>query len=229
MGVPLDLTDERFGKLIAKEVFQFRSPSGRSYRKWKCACDCGGEIEVKAESLRFGHTTSCGCAYQDAANKKSFGGVVQSEEYKILSQIKKRCTPTTKASKNYGSRGIDVCDRWLEVGIDGINNFIEDMGVRPSPQHTIERVDVNKGYSPENCIWTDDLSLQKFNQRPKKSRYGIPGIRDSGDGYGFVATITKNYKRHYLGFFKDLKDAAKARRDAEIEYYGFNLDWEMPE
>lgn len=229
MAEALDLTGNRFGKLVAREVFQFRSPGGRSYRKWICDCDCGCVTEAKAESLRIGHTTSCGCAYQDNADKKSFGGIVQSVEYKALGQIKKRCTPTAKASKNYGARGIDVCERWLAEGIEGIQNFIEDMGLRPSDRHTVERVDVNKGYSPENCIWTDDLSLQKFNQRPKKSRYGIPGIRDSGDGYGFVATITKNYKRHYLGFFKDLKDAAKARRDAEIQYYGFNLDWEMPE
>lgn len=229
MATASDLTNQRFGKLVAKEVFQFKAPSGRSYRKWKCACDCGKEIEVKSEALKSGDTTSCGCAYQDAADKKSFGGVVQSDEYKILNQIKKRCAADNVSSKNYGARGIDVCERWLEKGVSGINNFIEDMGLRPSKDHTIERLDVNKGYYPENCVWTDDLGLQAFNKRPKSSITGIPGVSQTTDGYGYRVRISKDKKRINLGYYKDLYTAAKARKEAEIKYYGFNLDWEMPE
>lgn len=229
MGLPIDLTGQRFGKLVAKEVFQFRASSGRSYRKWNCICDCGKEVEVKSESLKSGDRTSCGCAYQEVANKKSFGGLVKSDEYKILSQVKKRCAVEGSSTKNYGARGVDVCARWLEKGILGITNFIEDMGPRPSKQHTIERLDVNKGYSPENCVWTDDLGLQAFNKRPRKSLTGIPGVSQTKDGYGYRVRISKDQKRINLGYYKDIYTAAKVRREAEIKYYGFNLDWEMPE
>lgn len=223
----LDLTGQKFGKLTPLSVISERSSAGRMYRFWLCICDCGKEHKAKTEALRHGEVTSCGCARKDAAERRSFSGLVQTPEYKLLSQLKKRCNPKCNASKNYGKRGISVCERWSERGIRGIQNFLEDMGPRPSPNHTIERKDVDGNYCKENCIWTDDLGLQAFNQRVNKdTKTGIPGV--TYNGYGYRVRISKDGVRHNVGFTKSLVLAAQMRKEAELKYYGFNLKWEMP-
>lgn len=227
MGVAIDLTGQKFGKLTALSMINERSSTGRMYRLWLCSCECGNEHTTRAESLRSGAVKSCGCAWKDAGQKRSFKGLVQTDEYKILSDIKKRCNPTTKNSKNYGQRGIKVCEEWARTGIEGIESFLKDMGPRPSTRHTIERKDVDGDYCKENCIWTDDLGLQAFNQRPNKNTVtGIPGV--TFDGYGYKVRISKDGERYYLGFTKSLVKAAQIRKEAELKYYGFNLKWEMP-
>lgn len=222
-----DISGQVFGRLTALTHFNKRNPSGRSQVFWNCDCECGANLDVLGECLRRGTTTSCGCYSKEATSKaKTIHGMSQSDEYKIYQGIKDRClNPNEIAYPHYGGRGIKVSDDWLET----FENFFRDMGPRPSKNHSIERKDPNGNYCQENCVWTDDNGLQAFNQRPRKSKFGIPGIRCDGEGYGYVVTIGKDGTRHYIGFFKDLKEAAQARKDAELKYYGFNLDWEMPE
>ena len=119
---------------------------------------------------------------------------------------------------DYGGRGIDICERWRGPDIQGLKNFIEDMGYPPEGM-TIEREDVNGDYCPENCIW-DSRSHQGFNRRPTK-RLGIAGV-----GYvkqntynPWVARIKIMRKLVYLGAFNNLFDAVCARKSAELLYY----------
>lgn len=222
-----DISGQVFGQLTALTPFNKRNPSGRSQVFWNCNCSCGTNLDVLGECLRRGTTTSCGCTKSEAISKaKTTHGMSQSDEYKIYQGVKDRClNPNEIAYPNYGGRGISISDDWLEA----FENFFSDMGPRPSKGHSIERKDPNGNYCKENCIWTDDNGLQAFNQRPAKSKTGIPGVTLESEGYGYIVRISKDKERIYLGFTADLKQAAQWRRDAELKYYGFNLDWEMPE
>lgn len=130
-------TGKQYGKLT---VLGFSHVNRQAY--WLCQCECGKTTVVRGSNLRKKTTTSCGCA-QSRSN-----GMSGSPEYKVWQQIKERCyNPKNKAYRNYGSRKIEVCERWLE----SFNNFYEDMGARPFKGATVERIDNAKGYSKDNC------------------------------------------------------------------------------
>ncbi len=153
-----DLTGRKFGRLTA--VAFAGSISGRYC--WHCQCDCGAVSIVRAGRLLSKQTVSCGCygRTQHVKHGCSNGGA----EYRIWKHIKDRCcNPNDGAYKNYGGRGIQVCDRWLR----SFENFIADMGPRPSRCHSIERKDNNKGYEPSNCCWATraQQSRNKRNNR----------------------------------------------------------------
>lgn len=149
-----DISGQRFGMLLAIR----RGTNSRSGQpQWHCLCDCGNDpIAAKADLIR-GHSTSCGCrrkktlaqlmtthGYRTAENREKY-----SREYATWANMIQRCTnPATDSYKDYGGRGITVCERWRSF-----DNFMEDMGPKPSPKYSIERDDVNKGYEPGNCFW----------------------------------------------------------------------------
>lgn len=218
-----DLSGRRFGRLLCVESESRIMSSKRRQVYWKCQCDCGNVAFVRPQQLKEGITVSCGCYNKERVSEPRKHGMSNSPEYKIFKDIKRRCEePNRKSYKNYGGRGIKCL--W-----ESFEQFYEEMGTRPSNKHTIERKNVDGDYCKENCIWTDDLSLQAYNRRPKSnSKTNIPGVTEDTAGYGYLARISVNYKRIYLGFFKSLYDAAKARKEAELQYYGFNLKWEMP-
>lgn len=119
---------------------------------WRCRCDCGTISDIETKNLRKGTSKSCGCLKVETAgtHRVTHGESDKTKEYRTWVGIKDRCsTNRPKHFKTYKSRGITVCDRWLE----SYENFLQDMGRAPSPKHSIERKDNDKGYSPDNCIW----------------------------------------------------------------------------
>ena len=123
---------------------------GKHYAWYKCSCD-GKEVELRIYSVLRKNTYSCGCLKKEL-HKANFikHNSTNSIEYRIWKGIKSRCyNKNTKSYKNYGGRGIVVCDRWK----NSFTNFYNDMGIRPSSLHTIERINNDKDYSQDNCKW----------------------------------------------------------------------------
>lgn len=152
----LDLTGKKFGRLIAVEFAG--STFDKSY--WICRCDCGKNKTVYTQHLKNGYTRSCGCFHKEQTSKaKKVHGMSKCRVYLIWSAMKKRCLNFRDSGySNYGARGITVSKEWMEF-----STFLKDMGFRP-PNHSLDRIDNDKGYSKENCRWATNAE-QASNKR----------------------------------------------------------------
>jgi hypothetical protein len=144
-------TEERYNRLTVLGVDHIDS----SYRRyWKCRCDCGNEVIVRYDHVRSGRTRSCGCLYQDAAERQKIHGMSRTPTHQSWMAMINRCYDSSHPSYNrYGGRGITVCERWHDPAT-GFINFLADMGERTSLQHSLDRYPNNDGdYEPGNCRW----------------------------------------------------------------------------
>src|SRR5699024_4964135 len=140
-------------------------------------------------------------------------------EYKTWLSMRNRCNNENNGRyKHYGGRGIKLCDSW-----DDSEHFYYDMGQKTSPGHSIEWIQNNTGYNPDNCVWAD-ATTQNINTRTiitNTSR--VSGVYWRKDINKWVARISVDYKRIHLGAFNNLEDAKKARNEAEIKYWKKHL------
>ena len=142
----------RSGALVAVERI---GSDKKGKAMWLCQCDCGQDSIVMATALKREHIRSCGCRMLGKV-KHGYAGT---KIYEIWKSMTQRChNSNNKKYSDYGERGIFVCERWKEF-----LNFLEDMGI-PSDGQSLDRIDNNKGYSPENCRWTDSKT-QARNKR----------------------------------------------------------------
>lgn len=188
MPKKLNLEGENFGKWLVKAYLGSSS--------WRCVCECGEERSIKTCDLRSGSSKSCGCTYAGTclSFKKLHGGT-GTPEYRSWKHMKERCNnPNDKRFEHYGGRGISVCDRWL----NDFSAFLEDMGKRPSPAHSIERVDVNGNYEPSNCVWASTKEQARNTQRTSFVQYNGERHKlvDLADTLGIKAnTLHKRVRR----------------------------------
>ncbi len=149
----MNIAGKRYGRYMAVSPAKTR---GR-VAYWLCLCACGNTREVSIFNLRHGNSTSCGCAHGTHNGSKQ-------REYRVWRAMKDRCyNPKDTGYKHYGGRGVKVCDRWLK----SYANFREDMGLRPSSEHSIDRKDNDGNYEPSNCRWVT-MKEQCNNRRSNK-------------------------------------------------------------
>lgn len=188
MPQKLDLTGQRFGRLVAIE-------QGEHYRleiQWICQCDCGRKLLTRGYSLRIGKTKSCGCRLEEIKQSSHALGGKQTAEYRAWYAMRQRCnSPNHIGYKHYGERGISVCDRWSDFG-----NFLEDMGPKPEQTLSVERLNNSKGYSPDNCKW--GTRIEQANNKRNNTVIEFNGARRTISEWSAITGIKKSTLRQRL-------------------------------
>jgi len=172
-----DLTGQKYGRLT---VVSFDGISKNGAALWLCKCKCDKLVSVIASSLCLGRTLSCGCLHRERLRAiaykhghADYRNAAVSVEYYAWTSMTQRCTnPKRWNYKNYGGRGIVVCERWLKSFPD----FLADMGRKPSPDLSLDRIDNEGNYEPSNCRWATK-SQQQRNRRPRPRLMSDADIR----------------------------------------------------
>jgi hypothetical protein len=164
----LELTGLRFSRLLVVRPVKIE---GANNAMWECLCDCGEITFAAASNIKSGTTRSCGCLVRDTSRKTLTGNtrnrthnMSRSSEHKTWCTMKQRCgNPKNHKYKDYGARGITVCERWIA----SFENFYADMGPKPSKAHSIDREDNDGPYHPDNCRWSIPLVQARNSRRAR--------------------------------------------------------------
>lgn len=171
-----DLTGQRFGKLI---VIRPLETDNRGYKHYLCQCDCGNQKEVSSRGLRRGSTKSCGCYRSEISRNKAIRlldqtthGMSKTRLYHIYYGMKARCyNPNNHKYKNYGGRGITICDEWMN-SFESFRDWSLANGYRDDL--SIDRINSDGNYEPSNCRWADNITQE--NNRTNNTIYEYKNI-----------------------------------------------------
>lgn len=177
MGKFIDLTGQKFGRLTVIEQTDKRDSCGSVY--WMCKCECGNTTKVITKYLKNGHTKSCGCLHIQKAKEQAKRMTIKNKKhnksntrlYHIYRGMISRCySKTHRFYKNYGERGIEICDEWLN---DFMNFYNWAMNNGYDDTLTIDRIDNNRNYEPSNCRWL--TVKEQSNNRRTNTLYEYQG------------------------------------------------------
>jgi len=204
----IDLTGRRIGRLyVERRAPDAVSPSAQR-RMWVCVCDCGTETVIGATQLLKGQTHSCGCLRREISRRRSLRhGRSKTPTYQVWRNMRARCLcPTHRHYPQNGGRGIRICERW-----SSFENFIEDMGERPSSRMGILRRDPDGDFTPDNCYWgvlNKGHTTYVFEGKDQSllqhaADHGLPywtvQSRVCRHGWSLEAALTTPAKRHWHG------------------------------
>lgn len=158
----IDRTGQRFGKLVAK--------SHQGARKWEFACDCGKTTVADIGNVTSGRTISCGCVAKHVKPLEHHGMHGTPEYAAWQAMITRTTNPNIRNAKRYSGRGITVCDMWR----NSFSAFYAEIGPRPTPEHSVDRIDNDKGYEPGNVRWA--TKTEQMVNRSNNSLLTVDGI-----------------------------------------------------
>lgn len=165
----VDISGQRFGRLTAVECVGKKEQAGYL---WRCVCDCGNEVAALTRDLRSGNTRSCGCWRNEKIGRinKTHGKSHKSRLYNVWNGMRQRCNdPNHKSYKNYGGRGILCCEKWNDF--TAFETWAFQAGYdenAPYGRCTLDRIDVNGNYEPDNCRW---IAIKEQASNKRKSAH----------------------------------------------------------
>lgn len=178
-----------FGRLTVAGIGSPYIPlNGKRYSTSECRCECGVVLDIRNCSLLNGRSGSCGCLNADgAADRATTHGLSGTPEYSSWQCLLIRTRNKNRESwKYYGERGITVCDRWR----NSFENFLSDMGPKPTPRHTIDRINNNGNYEPGNCRWA--TRREQANNKRNNVRLTHNGVTRTQEEWAVIAGVNSS-------------------------------------
>jgi hypothetical protein len=176
----------------------------RMVRYWRC--DCGVLAKIRDDAVRSGQTESCGCAQREGARRAGLARkkhqMIGTPEYRAWAKMRERCNnPNVPSWANYGGRGISVCPEW-----DTFEAFYESVGPRPSPDHSLDRVDTNGDYQPDNCRWASRQEQVRNRRLTRMVTY----MGESLPMAELAERVGVKYQSLYMAMVRDGRTAEEA-------------------
>jgi hypothetical protein len=176
-------------------------------------CVCGVEKNVDMHKVKAGSTKSCGCLAKELLRKRqTIHGKYYEPEHMVWRNMIKRCA-NTKLAKWYGE--INVCKDWL----DSYENFCLDVGRKPNPTSSLDRIDSKGNYEPGNVRWTTRTVQSRNTKNHSTNKTGFRGVSWSKSKNKWRSAIYVDNKQKHLGYFDEILDAVSARQTAEKIYW----------
>lgn len=211
----VNLAGKRYGRLL---VIRYAGKIEPNSHLWECLCDCGN-TKISRRSVLINNSVSCGCYKKESnfgskTHFKPTHGMAKTSIYMIWRGIIARCkNPKTTYYHRYGGRGITICDRWAT----SFENFYADMGERPSSKHSIDRIDNNGNYEPDNCKWSTPKEQQQNSSTSRN--YTVDGITLSMAGWSRALGVPKSSFRLKAKVMGDTVAAIKYYQDCAAKHH----------
>lgn len=193
---------------------------------WQAECHCGNIFVATGNFIKTGHTKSCGCLKKKVniihGGRSALASSDHKRLYRIWCGMKSRCNNKKSSSYHYyGGRGIRLHQEW-EESFESFRDWALSNGYDDSL--SIERIDNNGNYQPSNCTWENHVKQGRNTRTQSNNTSGVRGVSWNKSGNSWIARITVDKERVYLGSFSSLEEAKEARQKAELFYWGFILE-----
>lgn len=204
------MTGRKYGKLTVLK----RADRLNGRIAWLCKCECGNENVVRGDDLRTGNTKTCGCSSIVHGHNTTTRG--RTPEHSSWGHMMQRCyNKNNNMYEFYGAKGVKVCDRWHEF-----KNFLDDMGEKPTSEHSIDRIDVYGNYEPDNCRWATREQQDRNTRLRRTNKTGVKGVYFEKQTQMYRASIGVRGKSYRSKRFNTLEEATQARKELEIKHWG---------